>query len=77
MKVVIGKRAYSMTPQKFHETIEAFKDQVRPFGIYAIEKKSEHYGELRKDVYKSVTQLKKAVREWKAAGYKVYANYGR
>lgn len=77
MKVVVGNHAYSMTPQKFHETAESFKEKVLPFGIYAVEKKSERYGELRCDKFKSMTQLKRAIREWKAEGFKVYSVAGR
>lgn len=47
------------------------KEQV-PMGIYAVEKND--YAELRCDHCKSITQLKALIRQFKAAGYKVYAN---
>ena len=76
MKVIVGKRAYSMTPQKWKEMLKMASEQV-PFGIYAIEKRKASYGELRNDKAKSITQLKRQIREWEAQGYKVYANKGR
>lgn len=42
------------------------------FGIYAVEKKD--YTELRNDKCTSMSQLKKLIREFKAAGYKVHYN---
>ena len=49
------------------------KEQV-PLGIYAIEKQG--YAELRCDKCSSVTQLKALTRQFKAQGFKVYANKG-
>lgn len=41
-------------------------------GIYAVEKND--YAELRNDHCKSITQLKSLIRQYKAQGFKVYAN---
>lgn len=46
--------------------------ELVPFGIYAIE--NAGYAELRNDKCQSVTQLKKLTRQFKAQGFKVYAN---
>lgn len=60
-----------MNRKEYQGLLEVASEQV-PFGIYAIEKKD--YAELRCDKCKSVTQLKSLIRQFKAAGYKVYAN---
>ena len=51
--------------------MEIASEQVS-FGIYAIEKNG--YAELRVDRCSSMTQLKDLTRNFKAQGYKVYAN---
>lgn len=60
-----------MNQKEYQGLLKMASEQV-PLGIYAIEKKD--YSELRCDNCKSVTQLKSLTRQFKAAGYKVYAN---
>lgn len=76
MKVVVAKRAYSMTPEKFKKLLQVASEQV-PLGIYAVEKPAENYAELKNIHCKSVTQLKREIRNWKQQGFKVYYNKGR
>lgn len=76
MKVVVGKRAYAMTPEKFKGLLKVASEQV-PLGIYAVEKVKERYAELKNIPCKSVTQLKRQVRIWEQQGFKVYYNRGR
>ena len=60
-----------MTREKARGLLDIAKDQV-PFGIYALEKKG--CIELRRDRPESRTKLKELKRQYKAAGFKVYAN---
>ena len=71
MKVMIGKRLRSVPRKKAIQMAEIFKDQV-PLGIYAIEKGD--YLELRKDRCSSKSAVKNLRRQYKAMGFKVYAN---
>ena len=71
MQVLVGKRTYRMNKKEYHGILEVASEQV-PFGIYAIEKND--YAELRVDRCKSITQLKALKRQFRANGYKVYAN---
>lgn len=71
MRVVIGKRTWEMSRKEYQGLLKTASEQV-PFGIYAIEKKD--YAELRCDKCSSATQLKNLMRQFKAAGYKVYVN---
>lgn len=65
------KRTYQMSQEEYEGLLEIASKQV-PFGIYAVEKQG--YAELRNDKCKSITQLKKMTRQFKARGFKVYAN---
>ena len=62
-----------MSNKEYQGLLRIASEQV-PFGIYAIEKKD--YAELRVDHCKSITQLKSLKRQFKAQGFKVYANGG-
>ena len=73
MKVQVGPRTYQMSNKEYQGLLKVASDQV-PFGIYAVEKKG--YAELRKDHCKSITQLKALKRQYRAQGFKVYANGG-
>lgn len=53
--------------------LKVASEQV-PFGIYAVTK--DGYAELRCDRCKSKTELKRAKQNFKAQGFKVYANGG-
>jgi len=65
------KRTYQMSQEEYEGLLEIASEQV-PFGIYAVEKQG--YAELRNDKCKSITQLKKLIRQFKARGFKVHAN---
>lgn len=69
----MGNRTYKMGKEEYQGLLKIASDQV-PFGVYAIEKKD--YAELRVDHCKSITQLKTIKRQFKAKGFKVYANGG-
>lgn len=71
MKVKVGKRMYRMSRKEYQGLLEMAKEQV-PMGIYALEK--DDYAELRCDRCRSITQLKKVIREFKAQGFKVSYN---
>ena len=73
MKVLVGARTYQMSNKEYQGLLKIASEQV-PFGVYAIEKIG--YAELRVDHCKSITQLKSLKRQFKAQGYKVYANGG-
>ena len=71
MKVKAMNRLYQMGQKEYQGLLQTASEQV-PFGIYAIEKQG--YAELRCDKCTSVTQLKNLTRQFKAQGFKVYAN---
>lgn len=71
MKVKVANRIYQMSQAKYRGLLKVASEQV-PRGIYAIEKKD--YAELRCDRCESITQIKKFRQQFKAEGYKVYAN---
>lgn len=73
MQVKVANRVYEMNREEFNGLLEIASEQVS-FGIYAIEKKG--YAELRNDRCKSITQLKSLKRQFRAQGFKVYANGG-
>ena len=54
-----------------YKSLLALGSEQVPFGVYAIEKNGR--AEMRIDHCKSITQLKNLIRQFKAAGYKVYA----
>lgn len=64
-------RVYRMSQEEFQGLLQVASEQV-PFGIYAVEK--QDYAELRCDKCKSMSDLKKLKRQFKAQGFKVYAN---
>lgn len=67
-------RVYRMSQEEYQGLLKMASDQV-PFGVYAIEKKG--YAELRNDKCKSMSQLKKLIRRFKAQGFKVLSNDGQ
>ena len=73
MKVKVGPRMYRMSRNEFEGLLKVASEQV-PFGIYAVTK--DGYAELRCDRCKSKTELKRAKQNFKAQGFKVYANGG-
>ncbi len=60
-----------MSQEEYEGLLQVASEQV-PFGIYAVEKNG--CAELRNDKCKNITQLKKLIRQFKARGFKVYAN---
>lgn len=64
---------YRMSQKEYQGLLQMAGEQV-PFGIYAVEKPD--YAELRYDHCKSITQLKNLTQEFRARGFKVYANRG-
>ena len=71
MQVTVMERTYQMSQKEYEGLLKIASEQV-PFGIYAVEKQG--YAELRCDKCKSITQLKKLTRQFKARGFKVHAN---
>ena len=64
-------RTYQMGREEYQGLLQVASEQV-PFGIYAVEKQG--YAELRCDKCTSITHLKGLMRQFKAQGFKVYAN---
>lgn len=62
---------YQMSRKEYQGLLGMASEQV-PFGIYAVERQG--YAELRCDKCQSVTQLKELTWQFKAQGFKVYAN---
>lgn len=71
MKVLVGKKVYQMTKNQAQNLLKIAKEQV-PMGVYAIEK--DKILEMRNDRCDSVTKVKSLKRQFKKAGFKVYAN---
>ena len=61
-----------MTRREFEEGMIPLAKKGVPFGVYAVEKNG--HIDMVKNPCKSRTQLKRLKREYKAAGFKVYAN---
>lgn len=60
-----------MSQKEYQGLLQVASEQV-PFGVYAVEKQG--YAELRCDHCKSITQLKRLTQQFRAQGFKVYAN---
>lgn len=73
MKVKVANKTYKMSSKEYQGLLEIASEQV-PFGIYAVEKAG--YAELRVDHCRSITKLKSLKRQFRAQGFKVYANGG-
>lgn len=71
MKVKIMDRVWKMDRKQFQGLLRLASEQV-PFGLYAVEKNG--YAELLNLKFDTRRQLKQAKRDWKAQGYRVYAN---
>lgn len=71
MKVIINETVYEMGRKECRGVLKVASGQI-PFGIYAVEK--DGICELRKDTFDSKEELKKAVAEYAAKGFKVYYN---
>ena len=66
----MGKKVYQMSKNKAMNLLRLASEQV-PRGIYALEK--DKVIEMRNDKC-SVSQVKKLKRQFKKAGFRVYAN---
>lgn len=73
MKVKVANKTYKKNNREYHELLKVASEQV-PFGIYAIEEAG--CAELLVIHCKSITQLKSLKRQFRAQGFKVYANGG-
>lgn len=62
-----------MSRKEYQGLLKIASDQVA-FGIYAVEK--DNYAELRCDICKSMTELKKLSRQFKSHGFRVLSNKG-
>lgn len=62
---------YQISKKEYKGLLKVASEQV-PFGIYAVERGD--YAELCNIKCSSTTQLKEKKREYKAQGFKVYAN---
>ena len=71
MKVIVGQKVYQMSKNRAMNLLRWASEQV-PRGIYALEK--DKVIEMRNDKCSSVTQVKNLKRQFKKAGFKVYAN---
>lgn len=60
-----------MSQKEYQGLLKVASEQVT-FGIFALEKSD--YAELCCDKYSSITQLKRAIDNFKKAGWKVHAN---
>jgi len=71
LKVIANESIYEMGRKEYRGVLKAASKQI-PCGIYAVEK--DGICELRKDTFDSKEELKKAVAEYAAKGFKVYYN---
>ena len=71
--VFFDKSGYQMTKRTLDEVLKFAKKRVG-FGIYAISKKK--YYEMKNEPYDTKESLEKAIKEYKAHGFKVYYNGG-
>lgn len=71
MKVIVNKSIYEMGRKEYRGVLKVASQQIT-HGIYAVEK--DGFCELRKDTFDSKEELKKAVAEYVAKGFKVHWN---
>lgn len=71
MKVIVNESVYEMRRKEYKGVLKVASKQI-PCGIYAVEK--DGICELRKDTFDSKEELKKAVAEYVAKGFKVHYN---
>lgn len=71
MKIIINDTLYEMGRKEYKGVLKVASQQI-PFGIYAVEK--DGICELRKDAFESKEELKKAVAEYAAKGFKAHYN---
>lgn len=73
MKVKVANRIYRIGKKEYEGLLKMASEMV-PKGIYAVEQGD--YAELRNDHAESNTHLKKMIRDYRAAGFKVMYNRG-
>lgn len=71
MKVLVNNSLYEMGRKEYRGVLKVASQQI-PCGVYAVEK--DGICELRKDTFESKEELKKAVAEYSAKGFKVHYN---
>lgn len=71
MKVIVNESVYEMGKKEYKGVLKVARQQIS-CGIYAVEK--DVICELRKDTFDSKEELKKAVAEYEAKGFKVHYN---
>lgn len=71
MKVIVNESVYEMGRKEYRGVLKVASQQI-PYGIYAVEK--DGICEPRKDIFDSKDELKKAVAEYEAKGFKVHYN---
>lgn len=71
MKVLVNNSLYEMERKQYRGVLKVASKQIQ-CGIYAVEK--EGICELQKDKFDSKEELKKAVAEYVAKGFKVHYN---
>ena len=73
MIIAINDEALFVTRKQGKEILRCAKDKVK-LGIYAV--KQCGYIELKNEPYDTKESLQKAIKEYKAHGFKVYYNGG-
>lgn len=73
MIIAIGNEPLFVTRKQGKEILRCAKDKVK-LGIYAV--KQCGYIELKNEPYDTKESLEKAIKEYKAHGFKVYYNGG-
>lgn len=71
MKVIANESIYEMGRKEYRGVLKVASQQIQ-CGIYAVEK--DGICELRKDTFESKEELKKAVAEYAAKGFKAHYN---
>lgn len=71
MKVLVNNSLYEMGRKEYRGVLKVASQQIQ-CGIYAVEK--DGFCELRKDTFDSKKELRKAVVEYEAKGFKVHYN---
>lgn len=71
MKVIVNNSIYEIERKEYRGVLKVASQQI-PCGIYAVEK--DGICELRKDTFDRKEEIKKAVAEYEAKGFKVHYN---
>lgn len=71
MKVILKDSMYEMNRKQFRGVLDIAKKAVK-MGVYAVEK--DGIAEMKNETFESKEELKKAVAEYVAKGFKVHYN---